>query len=284
MIGAGRDRAPWVLALEGRGPALAAITALHAMVSFAFAAVALGPVRATLARHPAGAGALWLDDGRYLLDLARLHGGVVDVAAVSLLALVLAYALAWSLFGGVLPALAMGARPPRLYRAAAESLRRAPTLLALAAVAGGAFAVSAALAWQSWRWALDPANATVSGASAHARALAAMLPAALLAVLASVWHDVARTLAVAQGMTAHRAAIKAGSAMARRPLQTAAAAALFAAGGAAGPALATALGLLVGRNETTTAVVFLCAARLAALAAKTHARMRWFRWVSLRAG
>lgn len=261
-----------------------AITAVHALSGFIFARVLLGPLRETLSRHPDGAAALWADDGRYLFDVLHKHSDLGAVSLDGFASLMVVFALGWCLFGGVLPALAIGARPPSVFRAAAESLRRAPTLIALATVTGLAFVLATALAWQSWRWALDPSTAAASGNAAHARALASMIPAAVLVFAVSIWHDTARSIAISQNITAHRAALAAGLSLLRRPLSTAATALGFSLVGWSFVALPIAMAAVLEPAVSTAAVWVLVVVRLAALTAKLHARMRWFRWLNQREG
>ena len=253
-----------------------ALAAVQIALAWLLAAVVVLPFTAPLARHPDGGRALYAEGGRILLDLARERGSTLGASlwAVGLVAAL--YAVQWFFLGALLPALGVTDEPPTLYKAAAYSLRRAPTLLALALMALGGYALAGATAWFAWTHADAHAATMPDARGADLLLVRSLLPALLVAGLVTVWHDVARVCAVGDGSGAPRAFAAAWSRMLREPVRTLGGALWFAALGALGGLVAYGAARLWGAQGATGAAVALALVEQSALVWRFVCRAMWF--------
>lgn len=261
--------------LRGRVGAVAALVAVHAALAWALAAAASLPALAPLARHPRGAWALYAEGGRLALDLARENRAAL-AATVLFVALALGlHALAWLFLGGLLPALFVTPQGPALHRAASYSLRRAPTLLALALAAGVGYGLAGLAAVFGSEYGERRALLLADERAGDLQQVWALLPALVLWFLVSAWHDVARVQAVGEGAGAGPAAVGATGRLLREPLKTLGAAAGYQALAALGPLAALGAAALWG-GRPGAALGALVLAQQLALAWRTICRALWF--------
>lgn len=253
-----------------------ALAAAQIALAWLLAAVVVLPFTAPLARHPDGGRALYAEGGRILLDLARERASTVGASlwAVGLVAVL--YAAQWFFLGALLPALGVTDKPPPLYKAAAYSLRRAPTLVALALMALGGYALAGATAWFAWTHADRHASTMPDARAADLLLLRSLLPALLVAGLVTVWHDVARVCAVGDGSGATRTFAAAWSRMLREPVRTLGGAVWFALLGALGALVAYGAARLWGAQGATGAVVALALVEQSTLVWRFLCRAMWF--------
>ncbi len=244
-----------------------------ALVWIAATAVTL-PVLAPLHRHPDGPFALFSDGGRVLFEMASTERISLLVAGASLALLSLLVAAIWMLLGGVIPVLAVVEPAPPLHRAASYSLRRMPTLFGLAVLALSGYALAGAAAGFAWVHLSHTADRLVDARAADLLRARAMVPAALIAALVTVWHDVARTWAVGAGRGVRGSTVDALAVMVTAPLKTLGRAALYALLGSLSVALAFVASHALGGRDGA-ALYALIAIQQSALAWRFGCRARW---------
>lgn len=269
------------LSTGGRGGVVLGVAAVELSLAWLLAVAATASLTATLARHPMGALALHAQGGRLLGDLVALHASAWEPAAALVGVAVLAHGAAWMLLGGMFPVLGATAGV-RWHRAAAESLRRAPTLLGLAAIAGLGYGLAAFGGYVATGWASRAAALRFDVRAVSLLGLAGWALAAALGWLIAVWHDAARAHAMARGRTAMQASGSAALQMAREPLATVAAGAGFGLVAWAYVGAAAGLAGLLEARASHAAVVALVAAQHLAVLGRVHARMKWFVWLGRR--
>lgn len=266
-----------ILSTQGRGAATAAIWALESLVAWAFALAIGHTLAAPLAHHPDGVFALYGEGGRLLLDYARTAATALDLAGAVTAAVIALWAIAGVFLGGVIPFVAASRMAiPTVPRAFAESLRRAPTLLALSLLSWVGYGLAALLAWQAWAW-VDRASARLADLRAVDLRHAAVIAVALLvAALVRAWHAVARFQALAKNLRALAAAGEAASRLAREPVRTLGRGIAWSVAAGAGTLLAVALGAALERNPAGWAVLTLTLAQQLSLLWRVHCRMKWY--------
>lgn len=266
------------LSTGGRWGAVTGVALVEMALAWLLGLAASLPLTSALARHPRGAFAIDAQGGRLLGELIATQGRALEGTGAVVAVVALAYAAVWMLLGGMFPVLGASAGV-RWHRAAAESLRRAPTLLGLAAVAGLGLALSGLAGYVAATSAERAALHRYDVRTVTLLGLAGYGVAAALAALLSVWHDVARVHAMARGKTALQASGAAALQMVREPLATVAVGAWF---GLVGWSWVGAAALVAGVLEwrpTAAAVVTLLVARHLAVLGRVHARMKWFVWL-----
>lgn len=266
-----------ILRTDGRGATTLAVWALEGVVAWSFA-LAIGTALAgPLTTRPEGVFALYGEGGRLLLDFARASSGALGLAGAVALAAVALWALAGTLLGGVIPWVAASRMAiPTVPRAFAESLRRAPTLLALSLLAWVGYGLAALLASQAWSY-VDRTTTRLPDVRAldlrHAAALAAAL---LVASLVRAWHAVARFQALAKNLRALSAAGEAAGRLAREPVRTLGRGLAWALLAGLGTLIAFALSAALERNPAGWAVITLTVAQQLSLLWRVHCRMKWY--------
>lgn len=262
---------------QGRGTTTLAVWALESLIAWSFA-LALGSALAgPLKTRPEGVYALYGEGGRLLLDFARTSAPTLGLALSVAAAAVALWALAGVLLGGVIPWVAASRMAvPTVPRAFAESLRRAPTLLALSLLACVGYALAGVLAWQGWAW-VDRTAARLPDVRAmdlrHAAVLAVSL---LVASLVRGWHAVARFQALAKNLRALSAGGEAAGRLLREPIRTLGRGLAWAALAGLGTLLTFALGAALERNPAGWAAVTLTLAQQLSLLWRVHCRMKWY--------
>lgn len=244
-----------------------------ALVWIAATAITI-PLLAPLHRHPEGPFALLSDGGRVLFEMVSTERTSLFVAGASLAVLTLLFAAIWLLLGGVIPVLAVVEPAPPLHRAASYSLRRMPTLLGLAVLALAGYAIAGAAGGFAWVHLSHTADRLVDARAADLLRARAMVPAALIAALVTVWHDVARTWAVGAGRGVRGSTVDALAVMVTAPLQTLGRAALYALLGALSVVVAFVASLALGGRDGA-ALYALIAVQQGALAWRFGCRARW---------
>lgn len=269
------------LSTGGRTGVVLGVAAIELGLAWLLGLGATASIASTLSRHPLGFAAVYSQGGRLLGDLLTLHARAWEPTAALLAVALLAWALAWMLLGGMFPVLASNAGV-RWHRAAAESLRRAPTLLGLAAIAGLGYALAAFAGYAAAGWGERAAAVRFDVRSVTLLGLVGYGLGAALAGLITVWHDAARAHAMARGKAAMQASGAAAFQMVREPLSTVAAGARYGlvAWSYVGAAALLA-GLLQSRSSLAAVATLLVAQHLAVLG-RVHARMKWFVWLGAR--
>lgn len=269
------------LSTGGRWGVVVGVALVELALAWLLGLAATAPLAGALSRHPRGAFALDAQGGRLLGELLVTRAHALEGTAAVVGVVVLAYAAAWMLLGGMLPVLGSSVGV-RWHRAAAESLRRAPTLLGLAAIAGLGIGLAAVTGYLAAGSAERAALHRFDVRSVSLLGLAGWGVAAALAWVISVWHDVARVHAMARGKTALEASGAAALQMLREPLATVAAGAGFGLVSWAWVAIAAlAAGVLEWRSSAA-AVVTLLLVRHVAVVGRVHTRMKWFVWLGAR--
>lgn len=269
------------LSTGGRSGVVLGVAAIELCLAWLLGVASTASIASTLARHPLGFAAPFSQGGRLLGDLLTLHARAWEPIVGLLAVALLAWAMAWLLLGGMFPVLASNAGV-RWHRAAAESLRRAPTLIGLAAIAGLGYALSAFAGYAATGWGERAAAARYDVRAVTLLGLAGYGLGAVLAGLITVWHDAARMHAMAKGRSAMQASGVAAFQMVREPLSTVAAGAGYGllAWSYVGAAALLA-GLLESRNSVAAVATLMAAQHLAVLG-RVHARMKWFVWLGAR--
>lgn len=267
----------WMLRTEGRGAIVLLVWLMESALAWALAA-ALGTVLAApLLRHPSGVFALYGEDGRLLLDFLRVSAGALSTAGAALGVAVALWAVVGVLLGGVVPLVGASRMAiPTAPGAFGESLRRAPTLVALALLSALGYGLVGLLGWFAWRYvdrtALHAANARMIDLR-HAAVVVAVL---LLAALVRVWHAVARFQAMSKRYRALSAAASSLGRLGREPVQTLGRAAGWSVMAGLGTLIAFAVGAGLDRHRALWAVALLTAAQQLSLLWRVHCRMRWY--------
>lgn len=270
------------LSTGGRTGLVLGVTAIELSLAWLLGLAATSALSTTLSRHPLGFVALRSQGGRLLGDLIALHSQAWEPTAALLGVAVLAHSIAWMLLGGMFP-VAGATVGVRWHRAAAESLRRAPTLLGLAAIAGLGYALAGFAGYAATGWATRAAALRLDVRAISLLPLTGWGLAGALAWFIGVWHDAARAHAMARGRSAMQASGAAAFQMIREPLSTVAAGAAFALVAWAYVGAAWALGgLLESRSSRVSVVVVLVAAQHLVVLGRVHARMKWFIWLGRR--
>lgn len=261
----------------GRGTVTLSVWLAEALLAWALA-FALGSVLADpLRAHPDGVFALYGEGGRVLLDYARTQAATLRMAAMVAGAAVALWSLAGTVLGGVIPfAAASRMAVPTVARAWAESLRRAPTLIALGLMALAGYGLVGLLGWYAWSFVDRRAVALVDVRAADLRHAAVVVVALALAALVRGWHAVARYQCMAKSLTALSAAGEGAGRVAREPLRTLGRGIAWAALGGLGTALAFGVGAALERNPAGWAVAVLTLAQQLSLYWRLHCRTRWY--------
>ena len=270
------------LSTGGRSGVVWAVALLELALAWLLAFAATVSVAGTLARHPLGYAALHAQGGRLLGDLLALHATGWQPTAWLLGVAVVAWAAAWLLLGGVFPVIASSATV-RWHRAAAESLRRAPTLLGLAAFAGLGYGLAGFAGYVATGWGERAAAVRFDVRAITALGLVGWALAGALAGLIGVWHDAARTHALARGRTAMQASGAAAFQMVREPLATVAAGVGYGLVAWSYVGAAALLAGLLDARGARWAVVTVATAQHLVVLGRVHARMKWFTWLASRA-
>ena len=266
------------LSTGGRSGVVLGIAAIEMALAWLLGLAATAGLIRTLAHSPVGYQALHLAGGRWLGDLLALHAHAWEPTAALLAVALVAWAAAWLLLGGMLPVLGATAGV-RLHRAAAESLRRAPTLLGLAAIAGLGFALAAFAGYAATGWGERAAALRFDVRAITLLGWVGWPVGGALAWLIGVWHDVARAHAMARGKTALQASGAAAFQMVRNPVATMATAAGFGLVAWAYVGAAAALSGLLDARTSVAAVVTLAVVQHLVVLGRVHARMKWFAWL-----
>jgi hypothetical protein len=267
------------LSTGGRAGVVWGVAAIELGLAWLLALAATASLTGTLSRHPQGSIALHAQGGRLLGELIALHAHAWEPTAGLLGVVLLVHAGAWMLLGGMFPVLG-ATTGVRWHRAAAESLRRAPTLLGLAAIAGLGYALAAFAGYAAAGWATREAAHRLDVRAITALGGTGWLLGGALAWGIGLWHDVARAQAMARGRSAMQASGSAALQMAREPLATVAAGAGFGLVAWAYVAAAAGLaGLLDARASRAGVVAALLVTQHLVVLGRVHARMKWFVWL-----
>lgn len=270
-----------LLRTDGRGAATTFVWVLEALVAWSLAAALGGALAGPLLTHPAGVHALYAEDGRLLLDYLRVQSAALDLAGPVVLAAVGLWGVTGVLLGGFIPAVASARLAvPTVAEGLADSLRRAPTLLALALLSALGYGLAGLLGWFAWRYVDRAATQVVNARAMDLRHAAVVLVVLLVAAVVHTWHGVARFQAMSRRQRALAAATEALGRLAREPLRTTGRAAAWALVAACGTALAVALGAVLDRHRAGWALVTLTLVQQLALWWRVHCRMRWFTGLS----
>ncbi len=270
-----------LLRTDGRGAATTFVWLLEALVAWSLAAALGGALAGPLLTHPAGVHALYAEDGRLLLDYLRVQSASLDLAGGVALAAVGLWGVAGVLLGGFMPAVAAAQLSvPTVPAALSDSLRRAPTLLALSLLSALGYGLAGLLGWFARRYVDRAATLAVNARGMDLRHAAVVLVVLLVAAAVHTWHGVARFQAMSRRQRALAAAGEAAGRLAREPLRTLGRAAAWALLAACGTALAVALGAALDRHRAGWALVVLTVAQQLALWWRVHCRMRWFAGLS----
>lgn len=266
-----------LLRTDGRGAATTFVWMLEALVAWSLAAALGGALAGPLLTHPAGVHALYAEDGRLLLDFLRTQSATLDLAGSAALAAVALWGLAGVLLGGFVPAVAAPRLAvPTVAEALSDSLRRAPTLLALSLLSALGYGLAGLLGWFAWRYVDRAAALVVDARAMDLRHAAVVLVVLLVAAVVHTWHGVARFQAMSGRQRALAAAGEAAGRLAREPLRTLGRAAAWWLLAGCGTALAVALGAALDRHRAAWAVAALTLAQQLTLWWRVHCRMRWF--------
>ncbi|MDO9018798.1 MAG: hypothetical protein Q7V43_17895 [Myxococcales bacterium] len=267
------------LSTGGRGGVVWGVAVIELGLAWLLALAATASLTGTLARHPLGAIGLHAQGGRLLGELVALHAHAWEPMAGLLGVVIVAHAGAWMLLGGMFPVLG-ATTGVRWHRAAAESLRRAPTLLGLAAIAGLGYALAGFAGYAAAGWAGREAAHRLDVRAITALGGTGWLLGGALAWAIGLWHDVARAHAMSRGRSAMQASGSAALQMAREPLATVAAGAGFGLVTWAYVGAAAALaGLLDARSSRPGVVAALLVAQHLVVLGRVHTRMKWFVWL-----
>jgi len=253
--------------------------ALHAMVTlfvWALAVVSTTPWLAPLAQHPDGSFALYGEGGRVLADVFRMQSGVVHVGLGALALALVLWALGWLSLGGTLPSLGVVEPAPALHHAMSYSLRRVPTLFGLALLALTGYVLAGVACWLGSASFLSAVARERPPFVLAPRDLVGLAVGMLLAALVTVWHDVARVVAVGRGAGTLGAAGGALRWIVCEPLETLGVAVTHAMVGWGGIALAYGASFGRGGHPTRAAVLALTVTQQFALAWRFAWRARWF--------
>jgi len=265
----------------GRTGVVLGVAAIEVGLAWLLGLASTASVAETLSEHPLGFAALYAQGGRLLGELITLNGQAWAPIGVLLAVALLAWAAVWMLLGGMFPVLG-STSGVRWHRAAAESLRRAPTLLGLAAIAGMGYALAAFAGYAATGWGARTALTRFDVRTITLLGLVGWMLGGALAGLVTVWHDTARAHAMARGKAAMQSSGAAALQMAREPLSTVAAGAGYGLVAWSYLGLAWVLsGLLEGKTSTAALATLLAAQHLAVLG-RVHARMKWFVWLGQR--
>ncbi|MEZ4389946.1 MAG: hypothetical protein R3A48_02530 [Polyangiales bacterium] len=267
----------WMLRTEGRGAIVLLVWLMESALAWALAAALGSAVAAPLLRHPSGVFALYGEDGRLLMDFLRVNAGALTTAGAALGVAVALWAGVGVPLGGVVPLVGASRMSiPTAPAAFGESLRRAPTLLALALLSAVGYGLVGLLGWFAWRY-IDRSSLHVANARMidlrHAAVIAAVL---LLAALVSLWHALARFQAMGRRYRALSAAASSLGRLGREPLQTLGRALGWALMAGLGTLVAFAVGAALDRHRALWAVALLTAAQQLSLLWRVHCRMRWY--------
>ncbi len=199
---------------------VATLAAAEIALAWGIAFVATAPLRRALASHPRGLDALFESQGRAWLDVARLHSHALVAVGLRVGLAVAAYALVSSVFAAFLPALFASPPATRSTTILAASVRRIPTMLAIAALSG----VGYVLAGLSW-WMSHAAHERRAHAADDPRVEAFWIAAALVVpavcvALALLVADIARVHAMRSGVGSLGSMRRAFSSVRRAPLRT----------------------------------------------------------------
>lgn len=269
-----------LLRTDGRGAATTFVWLLEALVAWSLAVALGGALAGPLLTHPAGVHALYAEDGRLLLDFLRMQSASLDLAGGVALAAVGLWGVTGVLLGGFMPAVAAQLAVPTVAAALSDSLRRAPTLLALSLLSALGYGLAGLLGWFAWRYVDRAATLAVNARGMDLRHGAVVLVVLLVAAAVHTWHGVARFQAMSRRLRALAAAGEAAGRLAREPLRTLGRAAAWALLAACGAALAVALGAALDRHRAAWALLVLTLAQQLALWWRVHCRMRWFAGLS----
>lgn len=266
---------------DGRGAATTFVWLLEALVAWSLAAALGGALAGPLLTHPAGVHALYAEDGRLLLDYLRVQSAALDLAGGVALAAAALWGVTGVLLGGFVPAVAAARLSvPTVPAALSDSLRRAPTLLALSLLAALGYGLAGLLGWFAWRYVDRATTLAVNARAMDLRHAAVALVVMLVAAVVHTWHGVARFQAMSGPRRALAAAGEAVGRLAREPLRTLGRAAAWALLAACGAALAVALGAALDRHRAGWALAALTVVQQLALWWRVHCRMRWFAGLS----
>ncbi len=266
--------------LRGRWTAVGVVALTEATVAFAFGTVAAFPWVVVLRKQPEGVRALRSVGGRFVLDVLERHATGITAGALAALAGVGLWSVTWLLLGGVFPVLFATDEAPPLHRAMSLSVRRAPTLMALAALAVVAYAITGVIGALGWAHATHKALLLADPRAGDLRRLSSLIPAVLLAILVSVWHDVARTQAMASGVGSMAATAGALRRILRTPVQTLGRAAGYTLLGAVGVLIAAGVSYGLGGRGQTVALVAIVVVQQASVAWRLVCRALWFAWLA----
>ncbi len=232
----------------------------------------------SFAAHPRGAFAIFDDGGRFAGELLARPLGSSGLLVGVVLAV---HGVAWALLAGALPVLA--ANPSvRAHRAAAESLRRAPSVLTLAAMHAVLLGVAALAASSVASWASTVATTSPSSPVSTLHHLAGPFLGLGLAVAIGAWHDVSVMHAMARGRSAVSAASSALAQMLVHPLETVGAGLAFRAAGWVMPGVAFVAAGLFERRASAAPLLALAAVQHLAVLGRVHARTKWMLWLAAR--
>jgi len=265
----------------GRTGVVLGVAAIELGFAWLLGLASSASITETLSEHPLGAAAVHSQGGRLLGELIALGARAWAPVGALLAVAVLAWAVVWMLLGGMFPVLG-STSGVRWHRAAAESLRRAPTLLGLAAIAGAGYALAGFAGYVATDWGARTASTRFDVRAVTLLGVAGWILGGALAGLITVWHDTARAHAMSRGKAAMQSSGAAALQMAREPLSTVAAGAGYGLVAWAWLGAAWALSSLLDGRPSTAAVVTLMAAQHIAVLGRVHARMKWFVWLGQR--
>ncbi len=268
--------AKWLFSTGGRGGAVALLWLGNAALAWSLAAITVPVAVQPLAERPEGVWALYREGGRLAMDLVGMNGAAMQTALGAYLAATLAVLAMGIALGGFVPKMGASEIAPTVHEALSYAVKKMPTVLALAAIAGAGYAVAGALGWYSVTWAMRTGEAIADISRRDLRTVAAVIPAVVIAGVVAVWHDVAKAVAMREGRPALVAALDALGAMGRSPLRTVGQWGLWGALGLLGPLVAWGVGQRLGWRASVEAAIALTVVQQLALGWRMHCRMKCF--------
>lgn len=245
-------------------------------LAWALAAITVPVAARPLADRPEGPWALYREGGRLAMDLLGSHGSALQTALGAYLVATAVVFVASVVLGGFVPKMGATEVAPTVHEALVDAVKKIPTVLALAGLAGAGYVAALALGWYSVAYVQRGGDPMLDIARRDMRALTAALPAVVMAGAVMCWHDIAKAVAMREGRPALTAALEALGAMGRRPLRTVGAWGLWGALGWVGPLVAWLAGQRLGWRASMEAAVTLTAVQQLALGWRVHCRMKTF--------
>jgi hypothetical protein len=260
---------------HGRCTAVFTLTLFHLAVSWLVASVITVPLALALQEHPDGVFALYGDGGRLAYEFYDSHRSTLTASGLMAALTAVLYGALWFVFGATIPVLGAVEPAPPLHRAASYSMRRLPTLTALAGIALTGYVLAGAAGWYAYGWLDRRAASLVDVRAADLLRVRAAIPAVFVAALVTVWHDVARVRCVVTGQGARAASVSALTVMVRSPLSTLGGALAWWLVGLTGPLVAYVASRGLGARREVGAIAALTLVQQLALAWRFVCRSGW---------